>query len=199
MLGLDRSATKADVRAAYLRLAKKHHPDKNPGEKASAWIFKEIQTAYETLCGAEYIQPAGQQQPPRAQENRARTQRERQSPPPGDRAEHDQQEGAKPTCRCGSVFRWWTRLPRIVRLIGAWVKWALLVVAGTWIYGFFLSLAVSALAWLLHFLGVPLPSASGSVEGAVTVTFGLGFGLALWVTERPKECPQCGRVSSGWS
>ena len=30
VLGLDRGATEADVRTAYLRLAKKHHPDKNP-------------------------------------------------------------------------------------------------------------------------------------------------------------------------
>ena len=35
VLGLHRGATDAAVRAAYLRLAKKHHPDKNPGDKAS--------------------------------------------------------------------------------------------------------------------------------------------------------------------
>ena len=46
VLGLSRGATEADVRAAYLRLAKKHHPDKNPGDKASEWIFKEVQRAY---------------------------------------------------------------------------------------------------------------------------------------------------------
>ena len=45
VLGLDRNATEADVRAAYLRLVKRHHPDKNPGDKASEWIFKEVQIA----------------------------------------------------------------------------------------------------------------------------------------------------------
>ena len=41
VLGLDPGARKAEVRAAYLFLVKKHHPDKNPGDKASEWIFKE--------------------------------------------------------------------------------------------------------------------------------------------------------------
>ena len=35
VLGLEPSATRGEIRAAYLRLAKKHHPDKNPGDKAS--------------------------------------------------------------------------------------------------------------------------------------------------------------------
>ena len=51
VLGLEPSATRAEIRAAYLRLAKKHHPDKNPGDKASEWIFKEVGRAYETLQG----------------------------------------------------------------------------------------------------------------------------------------------------
>ena len=51
MLGLQPTATSVEIRAAYLRLAKKHHPDKNPGDKASEWIFKEVGRAYETLCG----------------------------------------------------------------------------------------------------------------------------------------------------
>ena len=95
VLGLGPSAGEADVRAAYLRLAKKHHPDKNPGDKASEGIFKQVQSAYETLRSAEYGQPAGQQQSPRAQENRARTQREQWTPPPSDRVGHDQRERAE--------------------------------------------------------------------------------------------------------
>ena len=51
VLGLQPTATSVEIRAAYLRLAKKHHPDKNPGDKASEWIFKEVGRAYETLCG----------------------------------------------------------------------------------------------------------------------------------------------------
>ena len=79
VLGLDRNATEADVRAAYLRLVKRHHPDKNPGDKASEWIFKEVQSAYETLRDAKGVRPGGQQGPLA----------------PGDRAERDQRDGAE--------------------------------------------------------------------------------------------------------
>ena len=49
VLGLKPDATPDEIKAAYRRLAKKHHPDKNPGDKASEWIFKEVRRAYETL------------------------------------------------------------------------------------------------------------------------------------------------------
>ena len=49
ILGLERGATWAEIRVAYRRLAKKHHPDKNPGDKTSEWIFKEVGRAYENL------------------------------------------------------------------------------------------------------------------------------------------------------
>ena len=63
------------------------------------------------------------------------------------------------------------------------MKWALLVVAGTFIFGFFLTFGVSVLPWLLSFFGLPVTEA---IMGAgVLVTVGLGFGVALWVTERP--------------
>ena len=80
VLGLDRGATEADVRAAYLRLVKKHHPDKNPGDKASEWIFKEVQSAYDTLRDVKGVRPGGQQGPPPSQR---------------DRAERDQRDGTE--------------------------------------------------------------------------------------------------------
>lgn len=49
VLGLEEGATWEEVRTAYRRLAKKHHPDKNPGDKASEWIFKQVGEAYERL------------------------------------------------------------------------------------------------------------------------------------------------------
>ncbi|MCY3706279.1 MAG: J domain-containing protein [Gammaproteobacteria bacterium] len=49
VLGLEHGATWEEVRTAYRRLAKKHHPDKNPGDKASEWIFKQVGEAYERL------------------------------------------------------------------------------------------------------------------------------------------------------
>ena len=49
VLGLEHGATWEEVRTAYRRLAKKHHPDKNPGDNASEWIFKQVGEAYERL------------------------------------------------------------------------------------------------------------------------------------------------------
>lgn len=48
-LGVDRTATAEEIRKAYRRLARKHHPDLNPGDKAAEEKFKKIQEAYEVL------------------------------------------------------------------------------------------------------------------------------------------------------
>ncbi len=52
VLGVARNAPEADVKKAYRRLAMKHHPDRNPGDKAAEEKFKEIQAAYEVLSDA---------------------------------------------------------------------------------------------------------------------------------------------------
>ncbi|KAL0272182.1 UNVERIFIED_CONTAM: hypothetical protein PYX00_005259 [Menopon gallinae] len=52
-LGLTPSATSADIKAAYYRLSKIYHPDRNNGSEASAKIFREISTAYEVLRNSE--------------------------------------------------------------------------------------------------------------------------------------------------
>jgi molecular chaperone DnaJ len=49
ILGLERGATLADVKRAYKRLARKYHPDINPGDRRAAAHFREIAEAYETL------------------------------------------------------------------------------------------------------------------------------------------------------
>jgi DnaJ-class molecular chaperone len=46
-LGIDRSATAAEVKKAYFKLAKKYHPDANPDDKTAAKTFAEISEAYE--------------------------------------------------------------------------------------------------------------------------------------------------------
>jgi molecular chaperone DnaJ len=49
ILGVQRSATVADVKRAYRRLARKFHPDINPGDRRAAAQFRQIAEAYETL------------------------------------------------------------------------------------------------------------------------------------------------------
>ncbi len=53
VLGVARSATDKDIKTAYRKLARKHHPDVNPGDKNSEELFKEIGEAYSVLSDAE--------------------------------------------------------------------------------------------------------------------------------------------------
>ncbi len=48
-LGVDRSANAAELKTAYRKLAKKYHPDINPGDAAAEQKFKDISEAYEVL------------------------------------------------------------------------------------------------------------------------------------------------------
>ena len=49
ILGVSRSAKESDIKKAYRRLARKTHPDVNPGDKAAEDRFKKIQGAYDVL------------------------------------------------------------------------------------------------------------------------------------------------------
>jgi curved DNA-binding protein len=49
VLGTSKTATEDDIRRAYRTLARKHHPDINPGDKSAEDKFKEINEAYEVL------------------------------------------------------------------------------------------------------------------------------------------------------
>ncbi|MBL8211598.1 MAG: molecular chaperone DnaJ [Bryobacterales bacterium] len=48
-LGLDRKASTDEIKKAYKRLARKYHPDLNPGDKAAEEKFKNVQEAYDIL------------------------------------------------------------------------------------------------------------------------------------------------------
>ena len=49
VLGVDRSASDDEIKKAYRKLAKKYHPDLNPGDKEAEAKFKEVNEAYEVL------------------------------------------------------------------------------------------------------------------------------------------------------
>lgn len=53
VLGISREATEKDIKAAYRKLARKYHPDVNPGNKAAEEKFKEINQAYEVISDVE--------------------------------------------------------------------------------------------------------------------------------------------------
>jgi len=49
VLGVERTASEADIKSAFRKLARKHHPDVNPGNKDAEKQFKEINEAYQVL------------------------------------------------------------------------------------------------------------------------------------------------------
>ncbi|HAH31139.1 MAG TPA: molecular chaperone DnaJ [Elusimicrobia bacterium] len=53
LLGVARNAGQDEIKSAYRHLALKHHPDRNPGNKDSEGIFKEINEAYTVLSDVE--------------------------------------------------------------------------------------------------------------------------------------------------
>ena len=73
VLGVPKTASDDDIRKAFRKLAKKHHPDLNPGDKASEAKFKEITQANEILSDKEKrrrfdageIDASGAEMPPR--------------------------------------------------------------------------------------------------------------------------------------
>jgi DnaJ-class molecular chaperone len=71
-LGVKREATAAQIKSAYLKLAKKHHPDLNPGDPGAEEKFKAMSAAHDLLSDPDKrarfdrgeIDAAGQERPP---------------------------------------------------------------------------------------------------------------------------------------
>ena len=53
ILGVARDATPEAIKKAYRGMARKHHPDVNPGDKTAEKKFKEVQQAYDILSDPE--------------------------------------------------------------------------------------------------------------------------------------------------
>jgi curved DNA-binding protein len=53
ILGVERNAAEKEIKRAYRQLARKYHPDVNPGDRKAEERFKEINEAYEVLSDAE--------------------------------------------------------------------------------------------------------------------------------------------------
>src|SRR3954467_5136101 len=60
-LKVDRKASQDDIRKSYRRLARKYHPDLNPGDKAAEDRFKSLQEAYDVLSDPKKRQMYDQQ------------------------------------------------------------------------------------------------------------------------------------------
>src|SRR5712692_10725410 len=53
ILGVKRDASEKEIRSAYRKLARKYHPDVNPGDQKAETTFKKINAAYEVLSDGE--------------------------------------------------------------------------------------------------------------------------------------------------
>jgi molecular chaperone DnaJ len=53
VLGVSRNAKEDEIRKTYRKLARKYHPDLNPGDKSSEERFKKVQEAYDVLSDAK--------------------------------------------------------------------------------------------------------------------------------------------------
>lgn len=102
-LGVDSTATLAEIKSAYRKLAMLHHPDRNAGSAAAAEKFREVATAFEVLADpakraaydghAPRAEPRAQQ---RAGSKRERAEQQRERHRERERKHEHQRTGAAP-------------------------------------------------------------------------------------------------------
>ena len=71
ILGVERGASGTDLERAYTRLARRYHPDINPGDNEAAAFFRRVTEAYQTLRNPERRRAYDEQGEPRAAARRA--------------------------------------------------------------------------------------------------------------------------------